>query len=63
MRKAFEVLRSRPKSSPVGWFNYAGIHGMPSNDPDAPGLPALKSYWNPCLQSWPTGDASFRTQA
>ena len=49
LRKAFEVLRSRPNSTLVGAFNYAAIHSIRSTDPDGASAPAAqRSYWNQC---------------
>lgn len=49
LRLAFQKLYDRPKDQKVGWFNYAAIHGIPSNDPDAGKLPAtIKAYWSQC---------------
>lgn len=46
---AFKALYARNLSEKVGWFNYAAIHGIPADDPDADGLEnSLKAYWSQC---------------
>ena len=49
LRLAFEKLGARSPDQLVGWFNYAAIHGVPSNDPIAPTLPvSMRTYWRQC---------------
>ncbi len=49
LRKAFKALQDRTVDKPVGWFNYAAIHGVFPDDADALGAAKpLATYWNQC---------------
>ncbi|MES2443905.1 MAG: tyrosinase family protein [Pseudomonadota bacterium] len=49
LRAAFGAMQDRAVDQPVGWFNYAAIHGIYDDDPDGLGKAAsLQGYWNQC---------------
>jgi tyrosinase len=49
LRRAVSTLQSRGFDDQTGWFNMAGIHGFPANDPNANKVPdAIRALYGQC---------------
>lgn len=52
LRDAVDVLKKRNLDNSISWFNQAGIHGIPGNDPSLNQIPmSIQALFNQCHQN------------